>query len=77
MIRAKVLKLLILQYSHKQTMEQLLIAIVFSIAFVYMVRRVSKSFQGSTCEDKCAGCSSIDFSKIDTSKFEQKAKTEK
>lgn len=56
-------------------MEQLLIAIVFSIAFVYMVRRVSKSFRGSTCEDKCGGCSSIDFSKIDTSKYHSKTES--
>ncbi len=51
-------------------MQLIVVILAFVVALYYVALRIHKSVKAKSCGSACKGCSSIDFSKIDTSKFE-------
>ncbi|MBL0049176.1 MAG: FeoB-associated Cys-rich membrane protein [Bacteroidetes bacterium] len=52
--------------------QEIILALVFVLSVFFIGRRIYKSISAKSCAKGCGGCSTIDFSKIDTSKFEAK-----
>jgi FeoB-associated Cys-rich membrane protein len=54
-------------------LQEILVALLFVLVVFFLARRMHKGMQAKSCASGCGKCSSIDFSKIDTSKFESKS----
>jgi len=45
--------------------QQILTAILFVVALLYVGRLIYKSFQAKSCATGCGKCGAVDFSKIE------------
>ena len=52
--------------------QEIIVLLIFAVSVFFVGRRIYKSIVAKECGNKCGGCSSIDFSKIDTTKINSK-----
>ena len=51
--------------------QEIIVGVLFVSSLLYIGQKFYKSIRSKDCGTACSGCSSVDLSKIDLSKFEK------